>query len=84
MIDKVKEIKTFSHYITQKLAQGIDETQHYLKWFNQLPEQYKDYAVEVYIIFERLNFGLIGTDEAKTLYDVATVNFQNQINTSQP
>ena len=77
MNDKIKEIKTFSHYITQKLAQGIDETHNYLKWFNQLPEQYKDYAVEVYIIFERLNFGLIGTDEAKTLYDVATMNFKN-------
>ena len=67
----INEIKKTTYKFTKRIASGEDVYDDYLKWFVSLPEAYKDFAREVYIIFSRLSFGVISLDEARTKYETA-------------
>ena len=66
-----EEIKKQSHIHTKNIANGIDTSEEYLAWFNTVPEQMKDFAREVFEIFEKLNTNQIDINMAKELYDKA-------------
>lgn len=61
----IEEIKKTTYNFTQCIAKGEDAFSEYLDWFASLPAEFKDYARNVYEIFEQLSFRRISANDAK-------------------
>lgn len=71
----VKEIKTTTYGYLKNIIYNGTMSDEYLKWFNDLPKEYWNYAREVFIIFEQYIAGNITQEQAKLSFDTKTQKF---------